>query len=195
MVKIDIGCGSAKQPDHIGLDYVKAPGVDHVLDLTKDKYPFEDRSVDEVFSAHFFEHIKTPNHVLSEIGRISKNGAKITIWTPYAHSSDAFLYGHETYLTERPWINFCVTHRESFKKILNGYWELNAVTFLVLPHVQEEMKKQNIPLEFAVRHLNNVVHEFCVEMTYKTTGREEPVRPEYFYCPARDGEKSLINLS
>ena len=68
-VKIDLGCGSAKRDGFTGLDYVASPGVDHVLDLTRDRFPFDDHSVDEVFSAHFLEHIESPNHVFNEIGR------------------------------------------------------------------------------------------------------------------------------
>ncbi len=113
-VQVDLGCGNAKQEGYIGLDYVEMDQVDHVLDLTRDRYPFEDRSVDAVFSAHFLEHIEEPNHVFSEIGRIAKDGAKIEFWTPYAFTNEAFLYGHLHFLTEEMWMHFCYSHRDVF---------------------------------------------------------------------------------
>ena len=76
-VRIDLGCGNAKRDGYLGLDYVEGDQVDHVLDLTHDRYPFEDDSVDAVFSAHFLEHIDEPNHVFGEIGRVCKDGALI----------------------------------------------------------------------------------------------------------------------
>jgi len=50
-VRIDLGCGNVKREGYVGLDYVAGDDVDHVLDLTHDRYPFDDSSVDEVFSA------------------------------------------------------------------------------------------------------------------------------------------------
>src|SRR5881396_3738761 len=93
-LRIDLGCGSAKREGFVGLDYVDLPEVYHVLDLTTERFPFDDDSVDEVFSAHFLEHIDEPNHVFEEIGRICRDGARIEFWTPYAWTNDAFLYGH-----------------------------------------------------------------------------------------------------
>src|SRR3954471_20925249 len=95
LVRIDLGCGNAKRPGFQGVDYLEAPGVDHVVNIAEQRLPFEDDSVDAVFSAPFLEHIGEPYNVLSEIGRVCRDGARIEIWTPYAFSDEAFVYGHE----------------------------------------------------------------------------------------------------
>ena len=80
-IRLDLGCGNAKRPGFVGLDMFPGEQVDHVLDLTADPFPFADDTVDEVFSAHFLEHIEEPNHVFSEIGRVCRDGARIEFWT------------------------------------------------------------------------------------------------------------------
>jgi ubiquinone/menaquinone biosynthesis C-methylase UbiE len=58
-----------------------------VLDLTTEPLPFTDRSVDEVYSAHFLEHVKEPNNIIRELGRVCRDGAHIEIWMPYASAT------------------------------------------------------------------------------------------------------------
>lgn len=131
-LKVDIGCGSNKREGFIGLDYIPGLNVDHVLDLTKDRFPFDNETVSHVYSSHFLEHIPAPNHVFQEIARICKDGAKIEFWMPYAFSNEAFLYGHVAFLTEEPWLHFCCYHRDTHLEILRGRWLLRR--FLPSPH-------------------------------------------------------------
>ena len=148
-----------KQDGYIGLDYVDdATQVDHVLDLTKDPYPFEDRSVDAVFSAHFLEHIEEPNHVFSEIGRIAKDGAKIEFWTPYTFTNEAFVYGHLHFLTEEMWMHFCVLAPRRLPR--HARRPLAAATgssTSIPPEVQAEIEEAGFSLDFAVRYMKGVV--------------------------------------
>jgi SAM-dependent methyltransferase len=187
-VRVDLGCGSAKRPGYIGLDYVDAPGVDHVLDLTEDAYPFADDSVDEVFSAHFLEHVTAPNHVLMEVGRICRDGAHIEIWTPYAFSNEAFLYGHAAFLTETLWYHFCVSHRDVFIEMLRGRWQLNHVTFVINPNVAGELLSHGVPLDFAVKYHKGVVEEFGVDITYRADLDAPVVPPRRLWAHDRFGE-------
>src|SRR6202040_2711393 len=69
-VRIDVGCGTSKKPGCIGIDLLPAPGVDHVLDILKEDLPFQNRSVDYIFSSHFVEHISPPNRVWQEFSRV-----------------------------------------------------------------------------------------------------------------------------
>jgi len=73
--------------------------------------------VDHVFSSHCLEHIKIPFRLLGEISRVCKDGAKIEFWTPYAFSNEAFLYGHEMFLTEEHWMHF---YRETWAGVMRG---------------------------------------------------------------------------
>jgi predicted SAM-dependent methyltransferase len=165
-VRIDLGCGTTPKAGFIGIDHVPGPAVDHVVDLLHDALPFEDHSVDEVFSSHFFEHIDEPNHVLSEIGRVCADGARIEIWTPYAFTADAFVYGHRTFFTEVPWMHFCIHQRDAFADMLRGRWLLHRVVYVVHPGVQAEIEASGTAVGFAIKYWKGVVTEIGVEMSF-----------------------------
>jgi SAM-dependent methyltransferase len=175
-VRIDLGCGNNKREGFIGLDFVDAPAVDHVLDLTQDRYPFDDSSVDEVFSAHFLEHIAMPNHVFGEIARIARDGARFEFWTPYAYTDEAKLHGHLHELTEEEWLHFCVLHRDAHQEMLGGRWLLHRITFVVLPHTVWDLEANGVTVDFAIRYFKGVVVEFGVEIEYQSD-LDTPVPP------------------
>ena len=82
--KLDLGCGSHKvDSGHIGVDHSAACHPDVVHDLTTG-IPFQDNSVDAVFSSHFYEHLTESQGVLllSEILRVCHRGATVTIKLP-----------------------------------------------------------------------------------------------------------------
>jgi SAM-dependent methyltransferase len=56
-LKLDLGCGPRKQPGFTGVDVKPFPGVDHVFDVGRARWPFDDSSVEEAFSSHSLEHI------------------------------------------------------------------------------------------------------------------------------------------
>lgn len=92
-LRLDLGCGqNCKIGDDgvkfTGVDYVKCDGVDIVHDLTKFPYPFEDNSVDEVFTSHFLEHLDGEQRIrfFSEMYRILKPDGKMTHVHPYYKS-------------------------------------------------------------------------------------------------------------
>ncbi len=95
-MKLDIGCGTHKQDGFIGVDSIAFPGVDVVADL-KERWPFDDGSVDEVFASHVIEHFTGTErvHVLNEMYRVMKPGAKATIIVPHWASCRA--YGDPTH--------------------------------------------------------------------------------------------------
>jgi SAM-dependent methyltransferase len=188
-VRIDLGCGAAKKEGYIGLDYVDGPEVDHVLDLTTDRYPFEDRSVDAVFSSHFLEHVAEPNHVFSEIGRICKDEARIEFWTPHAFTNQAFFYGHLHFLTEEQWMHFCVWNRDLFLEMLGGRWQLERIVYVIAPETVAEMQSAGFPLDFAVRHLKGVVVEFGVEIEFRENPDVPAATPELVYATSRKGRR------
>lgn len=98
-LRIDLGCGPNKKgPDWIGLDQYPFDGkVDHVLNLGSERLPFEDNSVDEVHTSHFVEHLSAVErcHLLNELYRVMKVGAKCTMIVPHWGSSRA--YGDPTH--------------------------------------------------------------------------------------------------
>jgi len=54
-----------------------------VFDLDKFPYPFEENSLDEVYSAHVLEHVGDLGKTMEELTRICKPGAEIKVIVPY----------------------------------------------------------------------------------------------------------------
>lgn len=188
-LRIDIGCGGAKREGFVGLDNVPGPQVDFVLDLTKDRFPFEDETVDEVFSSHFLEHIRAPFHVLKEISRVCKDGAKIEFWTPYAFSNDAFVFGHETILTEEPWLHLTYHFRDTWNVVLNGRWQFQNINFVVAPETEKELVGHGFTIDFAVRYFKSVVMEFGVEFEFTRDMAIPALMPKRTYSHTRYGPR------
>lgn len=97
MVKIDLGCGPNKKEGFIGLDKIKFDGVDHVIDIGNERWPFDDESVDEAFSSHFVEHLTAEQrvHFVNELYRVLKKDGKAAILVPHWSSTRA--YGDPTH--------------------------------------------------------------------------------------------------
>jgi hypothetical protein len=76
MLKIDLGCGTNKRKDGewVGVDVMDFEGVDIVMDLAKEKWPWEDDSVDEAHASHFVEHLEPMErvHFVNELYRVLK---------------------------------------------------------------------------------------------------------------------------
>ncbi len=188
-LKIDIGCGSKKKDGCLGIDYIHSPDVDYVLDVTHERLPFEDESVEYIYSSHFLEHIDTPYHLFKEIARVCCDRAKIEIWTPYAFSNMAFFYGHKAFLTEEIWLRFCYNDRDTFVDFLQGRWLLKQINYVVLPQVQQDIEQQGVTLDFAIKYLKSVVFEFGVEIEFRKALDTAPILPQKTYSYVREGER------
>jgi Methyltransferase domain len=88
-LRIDLGAGSNPREGFISVDKYKMKGVDVVLDIGKEKWPWKDNSVDEAHAAHFLEHLTNFNnkwertHFFNELYRVLKKGAKAQIIIPH----------------------------------------------------------------------------------------------------------------
>lgn len=89
-IKIDLGCGRRKRPGFIGIDRFAIVEPDIVCDVEKERLPFTDSSVSEIYSSHVFEHIQDIQAVMSECHRVLVPGARMTIQVPYWTSEGAF---------------------------------------------------------------------------------------------------------
>lgn len=140
ITKLDIGCGGNKQPDHIGIDQYKMKGVDIVCNVGKEKLPFKDDSVDEIYSAHFLEHLTNLNekwertHFFNEIHRVLKKGGKATLIFP--HWASNRYYGDPT-------------HKEPFSEMgfyyLSKEWRATQA-----PHADKKWNKNGYNCDFEV---------------------------------------------
>lgn len=84
-MKLDIGCGVQKKPEFLGIDKIETAHTDYVFDITKDRFPFDDGSVEELYCGDVIEHITYQDmiHMMNEAWRILKPKGKFTINTVY----------------------------------------------------------------------------------------------------------------
>jgi len=159
---IDLGCGSNKKPGFIGVDIAAGEGVDHVVNFEIDPLPFEDNSIDYVFSNHSFEHICSPQNVLREIVRVCKHGAIVEIWTPYLKSNDAFLLGHHSFYNENIWKHICFEYHDFYFHDAPGRFDWRETHYVLNTNILNSLKKNRIDFSFALEHMFNIALEFGV---------------------------------
>lgn len=116
---LDIGCGPARAPGHVGLDRYPFPGVDVVRDLRRG-LPFNDSIFDGVRAHHVLEHFTGDDllFVVDEMWRVTKPGGQLEVTVPDATSPNR--YRDPTHL-ERDW------HEDSFmlwQVDINGQWQI-----------------------------------------------------------------------
>lgn len=87
-MKIDLGCGKNKKEGFIGVDSLPFPGVDVVLNVGTDPWPWVDGSVEEAHASHLVEHLTREQraHFFNELYRVLKPKGTATIITPFADS-------------------------------------------------------------------------------------------------------------
>lgn len=95
--KIDLGCGPNKKAGFYGIDSTAFPGVDAVLNIGKDKWPFKDGTVEEFHCSHVIEHLEWPErvHFFNELWRVLKVGGKGQLILP--HWASMRYYGDPTH--------------------------------------------------------------------------------------------------
>jgi hypothetical protein len=119
MVKLDLGSGPNKAEGFVGVDVRQFDGkVDVLCDIGKDRWPWEDGSVDEARASHVWEHLTWPErvHAFNELFRVLKVGAKAQIVIPHWNSSR--YYGDPTH--QSPMSEF------AFYYLLKSWRDVNA---------------------------------------------------------------------
>ena len=90
MIKLNIGGGYKRYDGFLNVDRDINCKPDVLLDLEKDKFPFEDSTVSEIKAYHILEHIGEGYiPLLQELYRICEHGAIIDIKVPH-HFHDNF---------------------------------------------------------------------------------------------------------
>ncbi len=80
-INLNIGASQTYIPGFTNIDISNKANIS--LDLSKDSLPFEDSSVDLVFSYHTLEHVPDYLFSLSEIHRVLKHGGHFLVGLPY----------------------------------------------------------------------------------------------------------------
>lgn len=101
-LKVEIGGGRNPREGYTNCDVRKLETVDHVCEA--DNLPFEDGTVDEIYSRHVIEHftIKEFLKILSEWNRVLKTGGKLYIICPNLifHLKQVLNGSHESFYTK-----------------------------------------------------------------------------------------------
>ena len=84
-IRLDIGCGAAKNKGFVGMDQRDLPGVDIVHNIEETPYPLEDESCLCIVGSHIWEHIKPWKtiEVMNELWRIMVPGGELALSMPY----------------------------------------------------------------------------------------------------------------
>jgi SAM-dependent methyltransferase len=94
-IKLELGCGHTKKiKDAIGVDIVDLEDVDVVVNLNAG-LPFENNTIDEIYSFHFLEHVEDLEFILKEIHRVLKINGKTMGTVP--HFANPYFYSDPTH--------------------------------------------------------------------------------------------------
>ena len=111
MIKLHLGCGRNLLGGWINTDSkTSLQGCDY-LDVTE-KFPYDDNSVDYIFSEHMIEHINYQDgkFMIEESFRVLKSGGKIRISTPDLKFLINLYTEDKTDLQKR-YIDYSVNHK------------------------------------------------------------------------------------
>jgi len=87
---LDIGCGTNKMADAIGIDIDPNSKADIIHDLNVYPYPVDSNAFDKIYAKHIIEHLDNPEGFLKEIYRILKPKGTAFLETPHFSSRVAY---------------------------------------------------------------------------------------------------------
>jgi SAM-dependent methyltransferase len=191
-LKIDIGCGPHKREGFFGIDIAPGPSVDLILDIERSPLPFPNDSAEHIYSSHAFEHFNehlgSPIQVLREIMRVAKHGALVEIWIPYGKSDAAYLFGHHVFYTEMHWRHICFEFDDFYLGAGTlGRFDWHKTQYHLQPGILDKLRAFNVPIEFALEHMNNIAWEFGVflQVDKTLTKARNPQVPIREICTGR----------
>lgn len=162
-VYLNLGCGLQKIQGWINVDAyaVCDPDVCHDLDVTP--WPWKDESVDGIYAAHVFEHLKEWWPAFRECARVLKPGGKLEIRVPDESSSGAMGWrDHRHVFTKFSFHGirgakqgtnaWAITEAESVPLRMDGYAQVPVAG-------KQWMVRFPRLLRWCATHLRNFIHE------------------------------------
>ena len=111
-IKIELGGGlKPRDESYLNIDKI---GSEFKIDMEKDRLPFDDKSVDDIFTQHTLEHIQNLIHVLNECWRVLKPGHEMEIIVPHKDKDRAYAITHCRFFTEE---SFLTLERPEFEEV------------------------------------------------------------------------------
>lgn len=129
-VVLNLGCGRTYIKNAVNVDFAETKYYDQVIDLNKFPWPWEDNSIDEVYTLYFIKHFNSAQviNIFKEAHRILKVNGLLHIQCPHFTSMIA--------LTD-------LDHKKSFSITSFGILEGNNYIF-PRPLFKKELVKINI---------------------------------------------------
>ena len=125
-IRLDLGAGNYPLDGFIRMDADPCDGKTDVVWDVKDGIPLPDRSVSELYTSHFLEHLAPTDYhyVLQEMFRVCADQAKVTIKVPHGDLPEGALPCHYNLIREAHMnaINIWFPHH------LGTYWDLKSMT-------------------------------------------------------------------
>lgn len=108
MRKLHIGCGRDIKEGFINIDRIPLEGIGLVLNVGKERFPYEDNSVDYVLATHFIEHLDTEETdlFLTELHRICKPHSIIEFTAPHYLSPTSCRPFHKQRISETYFVDY-----------------------------------------------------------------------------------------
>lgn len=176
-IKLNIGAGITYIPGFINIDL--SDKADISLDLNHERLPFNDNSVDVIYSNHTLEHFSEYLFALGEIHRVLKHGGKFLLAVPYVTLTEYNLINpyHKQHFNEFSFDFF------DPRKLLNSAAEDGQIAFeevchrfTYLPDFADLPKEEQ---DFARRHYFNVVREITFGiLAIKDMNTELKIEPD-----------------
>lgn len=104
-MRLNIGCGEKKMAGYVNVDLYGTPDVK--CDLSNFPWPFDTNSADEVYSAHFLEHVHDYEKTVLEIHRILKPGGTFHFKVPHFRTPAAYWHLHTYYFSTHTCAMLC----------------------------------------------------------------------------------------
>ena len=176
-VRLNIGAGVTFIPGFVNVDITDRGDI--CLDLNHERLPFDDNSIDLIFSNHTIEHLTGYLHAIGEIHRVLKHGGELLVGVPYVTLTEYNLVNpyHKQHFNEFSFDFF------DPQRLLGSAAESGGVMFCKVCHRFHYMPEfANEPpekLEWYRRHCFNVVREIVFGvMAIKDINKPLPIQTD-----------------
>ena len=178
IVFVNIDAGLASIPSFINIDVTGKGSLN--LDIGKERLPFEDDSVDVIFSYHALEHI--PNYVsaMAEIHRVLKHGGRLLLGLPYVtvtkyHLVNPYhLHNFNEYSFDffdpKKFADTTVAKPVLFKKVFHRFHYVGKFEYLPSPlrnwcrhHLLNVVQKIDVGL-IAIKQMDSEIPDYSEQM-------------------------------
>lgn len=134
-MKINLGCGRDYKDGWINTDVSRETKADYYFDVSKDVFPFEDNSADEIYCSGVLEQILENQgliHAMNECHRVLKTGGKFTVIVPNAKYAIASQDPMDVRKFTIPTFNYFIKDDRHYKLYGSVYgfkaWEMESMT-------------------------------------------------------------------